>query len=161
MRTSSRSTPTRRCAAAKQLGGGACEVYEPALVEDASHRLHLVREIRAGIEQGQFVLHYQPQIHLESMSVQAVEALVRWEHPERGLLPPGEFIGFAEETVMIVPLGRHILERACDHHKGWQREPRRAAPPGDQRLGAGVSAHRRVRAGARGRRSRRHLALGS
>jgi diguanylate cyclase (GGDEF)-like protein/PAS domain S-box-containing protein len=126
---------------AKQLGGGACEVYEADLAGDAGHRLHLVREIREGIEKDQFVLHYQPQIHLQSMRVQALEALVRWEHPERGLLAPGEFIGFAEETAAIVPLGRHILERACEHHKGWHQSLE--APP---RLAINVSAREFQRA---------------
>jgi diguanylate cyclase (GGDEF)-like protein/PAS domain S-box-containing protein len=121
--------------AAKGLGGGACEIYEADLVEDAGHRLRLVGEIRDGIEQGHFILHYQPEIHLQSMNVQALEALVRWEHPERGLLAPGEFIGFAEETAVIVPLGRHILERACDHHKGWHESL--GTPP---RLAINVSA---------------------
>ena len=120
---------------AKQLGGGACEIYEASLVETAGRRLRLTGEIRRSIEQGHFVLHYQPQIHLESMRVQAVEALVRWEHPERGLLPPAEFIAFAEETALIVPLGRHILECACDHHSGWCQSLK--APP---RLAVNVSA---------------------
>jgi diguanylate cyclase (GGDEF)-like protein len=106
---------------AKQLGGGACELYQAGLVESASRRLRLVREIRNGIDQGQFVLHYQPQVELSTMRVQAVEALVRWQHPERGFLPPGEFIAFAEETALIVPLGRHLLAQACDHHQQWQQ----------------------------------------
>jgi diguanylate cyclase (GGDEF)-like protein/PAS domain S-box-containing protein len=121
--------------AAKQLGGGAYEIYEADLVEDPGRRLRLVGEIRDAIEQGHFVLHYQPQIELKTMSVQAVEALVRWDHPQRGLLPPAEFIDFAEETAMIVPLGRHILERACGHHAGWGKKLE--SPP---RLAVNISA---------------------
>jgi diguanylate cyclase (GGDEF)-like protein/PAS domain S-box-containing protein len=120
---------------ARQLGGGGCEIYDADLVEHAGRRLHLVGEIKAGIEQDQFVLHYQPQLDLATMNVQAVEALVRWQHPERGLLPPGEFIAFAEESAMIVPLGRHIMELACDHHAGWHESL--AAPP---RMAVNVSA---------------------
>jgi polar amino acid transport system substrate-binding protein len=105
--------------AAKQLGGGACEVFKADLVEDSSRRLRLMRDVRAGIDAGHFALHYQPQITLETMEVQAVEALARWHHPEHGLLSPAEFVPFAEETALIVPLGRHLFEQACRHHAGW------------------------------------------
>jgi diguanylate cyclase (GGDEF)-like protein len=121
--------------AAKQLGGGACEFYDEQPVGDSAQRLRLVGEIREGIQEGHFVLQYQPQLELATMSVQAVEALVRWEHPERGTLQPGEFIAFAEESAMIVPLGRHILEQACGHHAGWHESL--SAPP---RLAINVSA---------------------
>jgi diguanylate cyclase (GGDEF)-like protein/PAS domain S-box-containing protein len=107
--------------AAKRLGGGACEIFDAGLVDDSSQRLRLVREIRDGIDQGQFELHYQPQVDLHSLRVQAMEALVRWQHPQRGLLPPSEFIAFAEETALIVPLGQHLFEQACRHHAGWRR----------------------------------------
>jgi diguanylate cyclase (GGDEF)-like protein len=120
---------------AKQHGGGACGIYQEELVEGASRRLRLVREIRDGIDKGQFVLHYQPQVRLSTMRVQAVEALVRWQHPQRGLLPPSEFIAFAEETALIVPLGQHLLAQACHQHKCWQ-ERLEAAP----RLAVNVSA---------------------
>jgi diguanylate cyclase (GGDEF)-like protein/PAS domain S-box-containing protein len=96
---------------AKDLGGGTWQLYEGELSEDSAQRLRLAREIRDGIDAGEFVLHYQPQIRLDTMEIQAVEALVRWEHPERGLLPPGEFIAFAEESAMIVPLGRHTSSK--------------------------------------------------
>jgi diguanylate cyclase len=118
-----------------ELGGGAWGIYEEGYADSGPHRLRLAGEIKDGIDQGHFVVHYQPQVHLESMHVQAVEALVRWQHPERGLLPPGEFIAFAEESAMIVPLGRHVLERACDHHAGWSESLE--SPP---RLAVNVSA---------------------
>jgi diguanylate cyclase (GGDEF)-like protein len=104
--------------AAKQLGGDACHTFSVGDL-GSPRRLHLLREIQDGIAGGQFTLHYQPQIALGTMRPQAVEALVRWQHPERGLLPPGEFIGFAEETGMIVSLGRHLLDLACRDYAAW------------------------------------------
>jgi diguanylate cyclase (GGDEF)-like protein/PAS domain S-box-containing protein len=120
---------------AKELGGGACRMYESELSEDSAHRLRLVSEIRDGIDAGHFVLHFQPQVDLQTMRVDVVEALARWEHPERGLLPPAEFIPIAEETAMIVPLGRHLLGRASSHHREW-----RDALPAAPRVAVNVSA---------------------
>jgi diguanylate cyclase (GGDEF)-like protein/PAS domain S-box-containing protein len=109
----------RAMRAAKRLGGGACELFEAGLVEDSAGRLRLVGEMREGITKGHFVLHYQPQLTLSTMRVQALEALVRWDHPERGLLPPAEFMQVAEETALIVPLGRDLMRRACGEHSDW------------------------------------------
>ena len=106
---------------AKELGGSAYEIFESGgSIEDRSIRLRLAGEIRDGIEQGRFVLHYQPIIDLVTMRVQAVEALARWNHPERGLVCPAQFIPFAEESGLIVLLGKHLLGQACAHLKGWQ-----------------------------------------
>jgi len=121
--------------AAKELGGGAFEIYDQGVAEEGSPRLWLARAIRDGIEQGHFILHYQPQVDLKTMRVQAVEALARWNHPERGLLSPAEFIPFAEESELIVPLGRHLLAKACGHLKGWQGSLE--SPP---RLSVNISA---------------------
>jgi diguanylate cyclase (GGDEF)-like protein/PAS domain S-box-containing protein len=120
---------------AKELGGGACRIYESELSEDSAHRLRLMSEIRDSIDAGHFVLHFQPQVDLRTMRVDVVEALARWEHPERGLLPPREFIPFAEETAMIVPLGRHLLGRASSHHRDWCE-----ALPAAPRVAVNVSA---------------------
>ena len=121
--------------AAKRLGGGAFEIYNQGVAEQSSARLWLAREIRAGIAQGHFVLYYQPQVDLKTMRVQAVEALARWNHPERGLLLPAEFISFAEESGLIVSLGRYLLAQACRQLKRWQ-ESLESAP----RLAFNVSA---------------------
>jgi diguanylate cyclase (GGDEF)-like protein/PAS domain S-box-containing protein len=121
--------------AAKDLGGGACEIFESGVVEEGSARLWLAREIRDGIAQGHFTLHYQPLVSLDTMRVQSVEALARWQHPERGLLWPAEFIPFAEESGLIVLLGRHLLMQACDQLRMWQRTLS-AAP----RLAVNISA---------------------
>jgi diguanylate cyclase (GGDEF)-like protein/PAS domain S-box-containing protein len=116
--------------AAKQLGGGCCEMYESVVAADPGRRLRLHNEIRNGIDMGHFTPHYQPQVHLQTMRVQVVEALARWHHPERGLVQPDEFIVFAEETGLIVPLGRHLLGQACAHLRSWhdalERPPRLA-----------------------------------
>jgi diguanylate cyclase (GGDEF)-like protein len=121
--------------AAKQLGGGAFEIYDQGDAEEGSERLWLAREIREGIERDQFVLHYQPQVDLRTMRVQAVEALARWNHPERGLLAPAEFLPFAEESGLIVPLGRRLLRQACGQLKAWK-----GSLPSAPRLALNVSA---------------------
>ncbi len=105
--------------AAKGLGGGACEVFAAGVADESTARLWLAREIRDSIEQGAFTLYYQPLLDLGTMHVQSVEALARWQHPERGLVSPAEFIPFAEESGLIVTLGRHLLGEACGHLKGW------------------------------------------
>ena len=84
--------------------------------------------MRAALEQGQFVLHYQPILDLQTNEMVGTEALVRWQHPVRGLVPPGDFIPAAEQSGLIVPLGAWVLRTACQQTALWQAR-RPDAPP--------------------------------
>ncbi len=91
-------------------------------------RLELENDLRRAVERSEFLLHYQPIVHLEDAKLRGVEALVRWAHPERGLLEPDEFVSLAEESGVVVPMGERLLERACRQAKDWQEE-RPLTPP--------------------------------
>jgi diguanylate cyclase (GGDEF)-like protein/PAS domain S-box-containing protein len=108
--------------AAKNRGKGRFEVFEPDMHLTALRRLELEADLRRAIERNEFRVYYQPIVELQSGSIAGVEALVRWEHPDRGMLAPGEFIALAEQTGLIVPLGRWVLEQACVQARTWQTE---------------------------------------
>ncbi|MFT3757930.1 EAL domain-containing protein [Thauera sp.] len=110
---------------AKLSGRNAVRFFDPQMQIEASRRAELDAGLWMALEQQQFVLHYQPQVLAEGVVV-AVEALVRWHHPERGIVPPAEFIALAEENGLIVPLGRWVLEEACAQLARWASEPSRA-----------------------------------
>ena len=95
--------------------------YNPAITSRASSHLDLERGLRRVLERGELVLHYQPIFQLNPPGVAGVEALARWRHPERGLLPPTAFIGLAEDTGMIVPIGAWVLRTACAQVFAWER----------------------------------------
>jgi diguanylate cyclase (GGDEF)-like protein/PAS domain S-box-containing protein len=103
-------------------------IFEPKMYEQALRRLKLENDMRRALEAQEFVVHYQPIVDLRTGGVWGSEALVRWEHPERGLLEPSEFVAVAEETGLIVPLGERVLEEACRQAAQWQRQRPEADP---------------------------------
>jgi diguanylate cyclase (GGDEF)-like protein len=105
--------------AAKRNGKGRCEMYAPLMHAEAVQRLELNAEIRSGLALGEFIVHYQPTVRLVDGSISGFEALVRWNHPQRGLVSPVEFIPTAEETGQIVELGRMVLTEACRQARAW------------------------------------------
>jgi diguanylate cyclase (GGDEF)-like protein/PAS domain S-box-containing protein len=107
----------------KQAGGAQYVVYAPRMDEGAAGRMELVMDLRRARVEDEFVLHFQPTVELGSGTVVGVEALVRWQHPTRGLLAPAQFIAIAEETGRIVEIGRWVLVEACRQAAAWRRLP--------------------------------------
>lgn len=105
---------------AKQGGRARFEVFDESLRSRALARLATETALRTGIECGQLRLHFQPEVALDGRQIIGMEALVRWEHPERGLLTPDAFIDLAEETGLIEPLGRWVLQEACRQQARWR-----------------------------------------
>lgn len=104
---------------AKSGGRGAFRFFEPELDELMHARRNLERDMRKALAQGEFELHYQPFVDVESGQARGFEALLRWHHPERGLVSPAEFIPLAEETGLILPLGEWVLRAACAEAAKW------------------------------------------
>jgi EAL domain-containing protein (putative c-di-GMP-specific phosphodiesterase class I) len=113
---------------AKRDGGGRVAEYKQVLHAAALRRTELEAELRVALDEGQFVLHYQPIVDLTSNRTVATEALVRWQHPTRGLLAPGEFITAAEQSGLIVALGAWVIRTACEQTARWQQEDPDGAP---------------------------------
>ena len=106
---------------AKNSGKGRHAVFESRMHADALERLELESDLRRAVQREEFVLHYQPITDLKTGRIVGMEALVRWQHPERGLLPPSYFISQAEETGLILPLGRLVLQQASAQITEWNR----------------------------------------
>ncbi|WP_151702923.1 EAL domain-containing protein [Nitrincola alkalilacustris] len=107
---------------AKARGKNCFEVYNPVLTDAAVEAFQLEQDLRVALHEKQLLLHFQPQYSLQDRSICGFEALVRWQHPVKGLLPPGQFIPLAEETNLIVQLGWQVIEMACEQILTWQKE---------------------------------------
>jgi diguanylate cyclase (GGDEF)-like protein/PAS domain S-box-containing protein len=105
---------------AKGEGKGRYAIYEPSMHEGVLERLALKADLQRAVVDEEFEVYYQPIVALQSGAIAGVEALLRWRHPQRGLMLPGEFIGLAEETGLILPLGRLVLRRACEQVARWR-----------------------------------------
>jgi diguanylate cyclase (GGDEF)-like protein len=113
---------------AKEQGRARYELFDEVMRARAIARLRVENDLRRAIERGELLLHYQPMVSLRDDRVIAVEALVRWQHPERGLIAPLQFIPVAEENGLIEPIGHWVLQRACAQAAKWNRS-RPDAPP--------------------------------
>lgn len=97
------------------------QFYSSTITSRHSNRLQLERELHQAMEKGEFLLHYQPQINLKTGRVSGIEALVRWQHPKQGLVFPNQFISLAEESGLILALGKQVLQIACEQNRHWQQ----------------------------------------
>jgi diguanylate cyclase (GGDEF)-like protein len=115
---------------AKEHGRGGYEIFDEVMRSRVIEHMQTENDLRRAIQRQEFTIHYQPVIRLSDGSIASMEALLRWDHPERGLVPPLAFIPVAEESRLIVPIGRWVIEQACRQAAAWQRLQPDAAPIG-------------------------------
>lgn len=120
---------------AKGAGKNDYCVYTSEMISRANDRLSIESDLRRGLDADEFFLVYQPQVNVRDGTIEGIEALVRWQHPTRGVVTPGYFIDIAEESGLIVPLGRQVIAKACQQWRTWREQG--LEPP---RLGINVSA---------------------
>ena len=113
---------------AKEHGKNHYQYYKESMNAAALERLTLENELRRALEREELFLHYQPQVNVRTGAITGVEALVRWQHPARGVVPPSEFIPLAEETGLIIPMSDWVLKTACMQSKAWMEEGYDMAP---------------------------------
>jgi EAL domain-containing protein (putative c-di-GMP-specific phosphodiesterase class I) len=104
---------------AKQSGRDNSQFFRPDMSLRAVERQSLEGQLRYALERNELLLHYQPKVNLKTRAITGVEALVRWQHPERGLLFPGQFLTIAEDTGLIVAIGQWVLHEACRQTRAW------------------------------------------
>jgi EAL domain-containing protein (putative c-di-GMP-specific phosphodiesterase class I) len=110
----------------KERGGARTELFDSAMRDNAVRAMRIEQELQRALEHGQLRLYYQPGMDLATGQMVSAEALVRWEHPQRGLILPEKFLGVAEETGLIVPLGEWVVGETCRQLSEWQARPETA-----------------------------------
>jgi diguanylate cyclase (GGDEF)-like protein len=105
---------------AKESGKNQFRLFDPSMQDASTERLSLGVDMRGAVERGEFILHYQPIVSLPDGGVVAMEALVRWVHPERGVISPLDFIAIAEKTGLMIPIGEFVVREACRQARAWQ-----------------------------------------
>jgi len=121
---------------AKNVGRNNFKFYSETMRTKSLHRLDLENLVRTAIDEEQFTLHFQPKVDAESCRLVGAEALLRWQHPERGTIAPDDFIPIAEETGLIIPIGQWVLREACKQVKVWAASPVGAVP-----VSVNISSH--------------------
>jgi EAL domain-containing protein (putative c-di-GMP-specific phosphodiesterase class I) len=114
---------------ARSRGTGNYLFFDTSVHEEAVSRLWLEGELRRAIEEEEFRLFYEPVYNLADRRITGMEALIRWQHPEQGLLPPSAFVQIAEDCNLIVPIGRWVLREACEQMSAWNRRSNSGQPP--------------------------------